>query len=143
MRAAGRAASLRLLTALRAARCAVWCVLRCADVREKLASKLVEEKFSKGAVVFKQGEPGNKLYIIKDGEVDVMVGSKQIDHLYQAGRCPHGRLPLRRRSLELPAPAAPLPPPSHPPAQPAPASDSRLTPAACSLRRAPSSASAR
>jgi len=54
-----------------------------ADVREKLASNLVEEKFKKGETVFRQGDAGNKLYIIKDGEVDVMVGSRQIDHLYQ------------------------------------------------------------
>lgn len=29
------------------------------------------------------GDSGNKLYIIKEGEVDVMVGNKQIDHLTQ------------------------------------------------------------
>mmetsp|Transcript_15234 Transcript_15234/g.37159 ORF Transcript_15234/g.37159 Transcript_15234/m.37159 type:complete len:746 (+) Transcript_15234:95-2332(+) len=54
-----------------------------ADVREKLASNLTEESFKKGDTVFRMGDPGNKLYIIKEGEVDVMVGSKQIDHLYQ------------------------------------------------------------
>lgn len=38
-----------------------------------ISSRLQIERFSKGADVVKQGEPGNKLYIIKSGEIEVAV----------------------------------------------------------------------
>jgi len=52
-----------------------------AHTREKLAANLVEETYAKGDVIFRMGDSGNKLYIIKEGEVDVLVGNRQIDHL--------------------------------------------------------------
>ena len=79
-----------------------------ADCRTQLLSRLRSEAFADGDFVFHQGEPGNKMYIIKSGEVEVLADDRagpaadlapplgqageplpplrKIDHLYR-GRC--------------------------------------------------------
>lgn len=36
------------------------------------------ESFPAGKVIFKAGEPGDVMYVVKEGEVDIMIGDKVI-----------------------------------------------------------------
>jgi CRP/FNR family cyclic AMP-dependent transcriptional regulator len=39
----------------------------------------------KGKLIFKEGEPGNIAYAIKEGEVDIVLGERVIDHVLPGG----------------------------------------------------------
>jgi CRP-like cAMP-binding protein len=39
------------------------------------------ESFSPGETIFEQGQPGDVMYLIKDGVVDIMMGDKIVDAL--------------------------------------------------------------
>jgi uncharacterized membrane protein len=44
-----------------------------ADEKSLLAAQLEEETFSAGATIFRKGEPGNSIYIVAAGEVEIYV----------------------------------------------------------------------
>ncbi|KAL1518772.1 hypothetical protein AB1Y20_003056 [Prymnesium parvum] len=66
-----------------------------AESREDLIKRLVEVSFAEGEIIFSQGEVGDKLFIIKEGEVSIMreeetrylstkgKNAREIDHLYR------------------------------------------------------------
>jgi CRP-like cAMP-binding protein len=39
------------------------------------------ETFSAGDTIFAQGDPGDSMYVVLEGEVDIQVGGKTLDHL--------------------------------------------------------------
>lgn len=43
------------------------------------------ESFLAGQVVFSEGDPGDVMYVVKDGEVDVLVGGRVIDSVGPGG----------------------------------------------------------
>ncbi len=57
----------------------------------KLAGELEERQFAAGAIVVREGEPGDALYVIKSGEVRIVVGSATDDDrpriVLGAGEC--------------------------------------------------------
>lgn len=55
-----------------------------ADKRSQLASCLKLQRFADGTYIFRQGDLGDRMYIIKHGEVSVRIApeDKEIDHLY-------------------------------------------------------------
>jgi putative ABC transport system ATP-binding protein len=48
------------------------------DMLSKVADKMAKERFSPGAEIVRQGEPGDKFYLISRGQVDVLVDSRQV-----------------------------------------------------------------
>jgi uncharacterized membrane protein len=44
-----------------------------ADEKALLAAQLDEETFSNGSTIFRKGEPGNSIYIVAEGEVEIFV----------------------------------------------------------------------
>lgn len=48
------------------------------EERAQLSGLLKQEKFKKGAVLFKQGDEGDKFFIIRDGEVKVTVNGEDV-----------------------------------------------------------------
>ena len=49
-----------------------------------LSKKILEEKFNDGDNIVKEGEDGNKFYIIKHGKVEILVGGKYIRTLNES-----------------------------------------------------------
>ena len=49
-----------------------------------LSEKILEEKFNDGESIVKEGEEGNKFYIIKKGKVEILVGGKYIRTLNES-----------------------------------------------------------
>ena len=49
-----------------------------------LSKKILEEKFNDGDHIVKEGEDGNKFYIIKHGKVEILVGGKYIRTLNES-----------------------------------------------------------
>ena len=49
-----------------------------------LSEKILEEKFNDGESIVKEGEEGNKFYIIKNGKVEILVGGKYIRTLNES-----------------------------------------------------------
>jgi CRP-like cAMP-binding protein len=41
--------------------------------------------FTAGQVIFREGEPGDIMYVVQEGEVDVRIGDQDIDHLGPGG----------------------------------------------------------
>jgi putative ABC transport system ATP-binding protein len=42
-----------------------------------VADKMIVEAFSKGAIILRKGDPGDKFYLIREGEVEVLVGGEE------------------------------------------------------------------
>ena len=49
-----------------------------------LSEKILEEKFNDGESIVKEGEEGNKFYIIKNGKVEILIGGKYIRTLNES-----------------------------------------------------------
>lgn len=58
-------------TALIGAAIAIFAVITYLDAKAK-AESVTEKKFKQGETVFKQGDPGDRLYVVKSGEVEVI-----------------------------------------------------------------------
>jgi cGMP-dependent protein kinase len=49
--------------------------------KKKLAASFAVEKFASGTTIIRQGDPGNKFYIIKEGSAKVIVDAKEVAQL--------------------------------------------------------------
>ncbi|HWL75873.1 MAG TPA: cyclic nucleotide-binding domain-containing protein, partial [Burkholderiaceae bacterium] len=57
-----------------------------ADEVAILSSMMTERRFTKGAVVFRQGDPGDSMYILLQGQIGIWISSSQADGDGPGGR---------------------------------------------------------
>lgn len=48
------------------------------ELIEQLCFQLITKRFSKGAYIFKEGDPSTDIYIIKEGEVELILEKKAV-----------------------------------------------------------------
>ncbi|KAI8470474.1 MAG: kinase-like domain-containing protein [Monoraphidium minutum] len=54
------------------------------EAKFKLVDAFVEEVFEAGTVIIREGDPGDKFYIVKGGEAAVTQGGKEVNRLFKA-----------------------------------------------------------